>query len=144
MAGRRRREALPLVRQLVRLRLLIAPVLARTGLLHPQESESREVRDLSGLWRFRADMHHVGFREGWHNGVPNTVPMAVPSSFNELTQDPALREHVGVVWYETTTFVPLAWKAKRVVLYVGSANHHATVWLNSNKIGEHEGGHLCA
>jgi beta-glucuronidase len=25
---------------------------------------------------------------------------------------------------------------------VGSANHHAVVWLNGKRIGEHEGGHL--
>ena len=41
-----------------------------------------------------------------------------------------LRDLVGVVWYERTVFVPLHWATQRVVLYVGSANHHARVWLN--------------
>ena len=68
--------------------------------------------------------------------------MAVPSSYNDLTQDTMLREHVGLVWYERETFVPSGWSSKRVVLYVGSANHRAVVWLNGRRVGEHEGGHL--
>ena len=46
---------------------LAAPSLVAggTGLLHPQASESRELHDLSGLWRFRVDVHSSGMREGW-------------------------------------------------------------------------------
>ena len=148
--------------------LLQAATFARTGLLHPQASESREVASLDGLWRFRADFRfahylieqskclrllitvefcllcrNAGLREQWQiSGVPGTVAMAVPSSYNDLTQDTMLREHVGIVWYERETFVPSGWSSKRVVLYVGSANHRAVVWLNGRRVGEHEGGHL--
>ena len=116
---------------------------ARPGLLHPQTSESREVLSLDGIWRFRVDTHGVGMHEGWaHAGLTSTVPMAVPSSYNDLMADTALREHVGLVWYERECFVPVSWREKRVVLYVGSANHHAVAWLNGKRVGEHEGGHL--
>jgi hypothetical protein len=117
-------------------------VTARTGLLHPQSSETRELLDLGGIYRFRVDQHGEGFRKHWEAGVPDTVPMAVPSSYNDLTQDPLLREHVGLVWYEREAFVPAAWASKRVVLFVGSANHHAIAFLNGQNIGEHVGGHL--
>ena len=73
----------------------------RTGLLHPQESETREVKSLDGLWRFKADAPATGFREQWHShGLPApTMPMAVPASYNELAQGAqSLREHVGLVW----------------------------------------------
>ena len=38
------------------------------GMLYPRESESREVKDLSGIWNFRADgsdLREEGFRERW-------------------------------------------------------------------------------
>ena len=116
----------------------------RGGLLQPQDSESRELKDLDGLWRFRIDFRGAGFAQRWYAGpLPApTQAMAVPSSYNELSQDRTVREHVGVVWYERECFIPLHWLTSRVVLYVGSANHHATVWLNGQRVGEHEGGHL--
>ena len=68
--------------------------------------------------------------------------MAVPSSWNDLVANTATREHVGLVWYERECFVPVGWRERRAMLYVGSANHHAVVWLNGKHVGEHEGGHL--
>lgn len=38
------------------------------GMLFPRDSESREVKDLSGFWNFRADMssdRNAGFRQRW-------------------------------------------------------------------------------
>lgn len=68
--------------------------------------------------------------------------MPVPSSYNDITQDRSLRDLLGLVWYERDFFVPLHWLTRRVVLYVGSANYHATAWVNGQPVGEHEGGHL--
>jgi beta-glucuronidase len=119
-------------------------VCSRAGMLHPQDSESREVKSLDGLWQFKPDYADVGMRDRWHTAPlpPPTLTMPVPSSYNDLTQDAALREHVGMVWYERDTFVPLHWMSRRVVLFVGSANHHATVYVNGQRVGDHEGGHL--
>lgn len=124
--------------------VVAAPAAARAGLLQPQDSETRELKDLNGLWRFRVDVNGEGFAQRWYTSVlpQPTRAMAVPSSYNELFQDRTIREHVGVVWYEREFFVPLHWLSNRVVLYVGSANYRATVWLNGQRAGEHEGGHL--
>ena len=131
------------LRGLLLIALWLPATEARPGLLHPQTSESREVQSLDGIWRFRVDTHGVGMREGWAQAaLTNTVPMAVPSSYNDLMGETALREHVGLVWYERDCFLPLSWRDKRVVLFVGSANHHAVAWLNGKRVGEHEGGHL--
>ena len=112
--------------------------LAHGGLLHPQDSETREVKELGGLWRFKPAYAD----ERWHEApLPEpTMSMPVPCSYNELASE--LREHVGVVWYERDFFLPLRWLTQRVVLYVGSANHHARVWVNEVAVGAHEGGHL--
>ena len=40
------------------------------GLLYPRESPSREVKELNGLWHFRADYspsRNAGFEEKWYS-----------------------------------------------------------------------------
>ena len=124
--------------------LLLPAVLARPGLLHPQTSESRETQSLDGIWKLRFDSEAKGLQEQWPLvGIGDAaIPMPVPSSYNDIVQDAALREHVGLVWYEREAFLPNSWRSQRVVLYVGSANHLAQVWLNGRFVGQHEGGHL--
>lgn len=42
---------------------------ASQGMLFPRESESRQIKDLSGLWSFRADKsqnRNAGFEEKWY------------------------------------------------------------------------------
>mmetsp|Transcript_15107 Transcript_15107/g.32091 ORF Transcript_15107/g.32091 Transcript_15107/m.32091 type:complete len:714 (+) Transcript_15107:902-3043(+) len=117
--------------------------LVQAGLLHPQDSESRETKQLGGLWRFRADFDGEGYAQKWQATLPEpTLQMPVPCSYNDLTQDVRLRDMVGVVWYERDFFLPLRWLTQRVVLYVGSAQYSAQVWINGAPVGAHEGGHL--
>ncbi|XP_061596101.1 beta-glucuronidase [Cololabis saira] len=123
-----------------------------TGMLFPRESASREVKRLDGLWVFRADRspnRNQGFDQAWYKSrLAETGPvidMPVPASYNDITQDPTLRDFVGWVWYEREVVVPTRWitdKGTRVVLRVGSAHYHSVVWLNGVKVTEHEGGHL--
>ncbi|ADU28966.1 beta-glucuronidase [Evansella cellulosilytica] len=112
-------------------------------MLYPRESESRQLRTLSGLWRFKADYLHEGRKQNWQmSPLEGTINMPVPASYNDITQDEKLRDHIGDVWYEKTFFVPLSWREERVMLRVGSASHHATVWVNGVKVTEHSGGFL--
>lgn len=112
-------------------------------MLFPRESESREVKDLSGIWRFKADKNNEGFKEEWYLApLKDTIIMPVPSSYNDITQDITLRDHIGDVWYERDFFVPDSMKGKRLVLRAGSITHHGTVWVNGIKIAEHKGGYL--
>ena len=95
----------------------------------PQESESREIKDLGGLWRFRADYTDRGILDSWQLApLPEpTIQMPVPCSYNDVTQEQRLRDHVGLVWYQREFFPPNRWVEQRVFLFVGSAHHHATV-----------------
>jgi len=112
-------------------------------MLYPRESESRDVKDLSGIWDFKLDAQNVGREQKWFaRPLTETIPMPVPASYNDITQDPAIRDHIGDVWYERTFFVPAGWKGKRVVLRVGSATHHAVMWVNGSQVASHRGGYL--
>ncbi|XP_053130817.1 beta-glucuronidase [Hemicordylus capensis] len=130
------------------------PALAlQGGMLYPRESPSRELKDLGGLWSFRADRsvgRDAGFREQWFKQPLRqsgpVMDMPVPASFNEITQDPSLRRFVGWVWYEKEVFPPARWilneAGTRVVLRIGSAHYYSIVWVNGVQVTEHEGGHL--
>ncbi|XP_029028745.1 beta-glucuronidase [Betta splendens] len=126
--------------------------LLKAGMLFPHESSSREVKDLSGRWDFRADYssnRKQGFERQWYKSrlalTGPVIDMPVPASYNDLTQDPALRDFIGWVWYEREVVVPARWvsdEGTRLVLRVGSAHYYSVVWVNGVKATEHEGGHL--
>ncbi|XP_014833881.1 PREDICTED: beta-glucuronidase [Poecilia mexicana] len=131
---------------------LDAVLLLDTGMLFPRESSSRELKELNGLWAFRADRspnRNQGFESAWYKSrLAETGPvidMPVPASYNDITQDPTLRDFIGWVWYEREVTVPTRWitdDGLRVVLRVGSAHYYSVVWVNGVKVTEHEGGHL--
>ncbi|XP_064612321.1 beta-glucuronidase-like isoform X2 [Liolophura sinensis] len=118
-------------------------------MLYPRESESRQINELNGMWDFRADMspsRNMGFDKQWFAGRLRqsgpVIPMPVPSSFNDITQDKQLRDFVGWVWYDREFFVSSDWMNKRVVLRIDSAHYNTIVWINSKQVMSHVGGHL--
>uniref|UniRef100_A0A915HVB2 Beta-glucuronidase n=1 Tax=Romanomermis culicivorax TaxID=13658 RepID=A0A915HVB2_ROMCU len=106
------------------------------GLLYPQDSETRQMKSLDGLWTFVPETPNsdgVGFKEKWWNLdlalFRNASKIPVPSSFNDLTASKALRDHVGWVWYRTTFFAPKYWltSTDKIFLRFGSVNYFASV-----------------
>ena len=55
------------------------------------------------------------------------IPMPVPSSYNDVTQDKRLRDFVGWAWYETQAYISPLWKMQRVVLRFDSVHYFANV-----------------
>jgi beta-glucuronidase len=111
--------------------------------LYPRESETREVKDLSGIWRFKVDFENEGLERRWYEEPlvdPRSMP--VPCSYNDMTQEASVRDHIGYVWYERDFFIPRSWANGVVVLRFGAACHKAWVWLNGSQIGSHRGGFL--
>ncbi|MEZ4710155.1 MAG: beta-glucuronidase [Caldilineaceae bacterium] len=109
-------------------------------MLYPQQNDTRNLLDLSGIWDFQIDPDEVGESQGWCDGLPAARPMAVPSSWNDIYDD--LRDYLGAAWYVTESYAPASWRGQRIVLRIGSANYAAQVWVNGTPVGEHEGGHL--
>ncbi|XP_055514029.1 beta-glucuronidase [Leucoraja erinacea] len=138
---------------LLPLSLLLLLLASTAAALSPRDSPSRELKQLGGLWSFRADRspsREQGFEEKWfQRPLAETGPvidMPVPASYNDITQDPNLKNFIGWVWYENEVWVPRCWispeAGKRVVIYVGSAHYFAVVWVNGIQVAFHEGGHL--
>ncbi|KAI4487038.1 hypothetical protein M0802_012093 [Mischocyttarus mexicanus] len=119
------------------------------GLLYPQESESREIKSLDGLWDFIASPDNdisKGYTEFWYidslSKAGELIKMPVPSSYNDITTSKELRDHVGAVWYERSFYVPLSWQNQRVFLRFGSVHYLAQVWINNELVMAHEIGNL--
>lgn len=110
------------------------------SMLYPQQNVVRNKLDLSGIWNFQVDPDKVGESQGWYKGLSQPRPIAVPGSWNEQYAD--LYNYLGLAWYSLSTYIPQKWRSERVFLRVGSACYFSTVYLNGNKVGGHEGGHL--
>ncbi|MGH8879023.1 MAG: beta-glucuronidase [Stackebrandtia sp.] len=110
-------------------------------MLKPIETQSRQVKSLNGIWRFRADPDGIGEAERWFGReLPDARDMPVPASYNDIVPDAELRDHVGDVWYQTTVWPPSEWADRRVVLRFDGAAHRATVWVNGAKVASHHDG----
>lgn len=111
-------------------------------MLYPVMSETRQVIDLSGIWKFKLDMNDelneevaltpIGFNESYQ--------IAVPSSYNDLFEMRKIREHVGWVWYEKEIILPRKILEERLILRFASVTHKAKVFLNGKLIAQHQGG----
>lgn len=126
-----------------------------TALLYPRESETREIKSLDGIWNFvktNQTTPNEGTLAKWYlndlskvffcfffqfvyllqkfcafsGKLHKTIPMPVPSSYNDITED--LADYVGTVWYDRKFFVSTAWSNNtRVWIRFGSVHYEAQV-----------------
>lgn len=137
--------------------ILVLTIILRSltdGQLFPQDSESRETRSLDGIWHFKISPRFdpdIGFREKWFaknldqtsGAQVDVIPMPVPASYNDITQNRTIRDFVGWAWYSREFFVPKSWsKDMLVFLRFGSVHYTAKAWINGKPAVEHAGGHL--
>ena len=108
-------------------------------MLYPQRNASRELMCLDGCWRFFADKNNE-ISTAFINGLTESIPMAVPGSWNE--QYTELFDFHGKGWYETHTSIPKHWENQRVFLRLGAVTGKAAAWINGQPVLEHEGSAL--
>ena len=129
------------------LMLLVDVVSAQSAMTNPQ---SRNVTSLNGQWNVLPDPANAGeWKQVWLEKKPQkktdffeysfegTPVLQVPGDFN--SQMPELTYFEGTVWYKREFNYELK-NDKRLFLYFGAVNYLADVYLNGEKIGNHEGG----
>jgi beta-glucuronidase len=110
--------------------------------LRPKDTVTRECKSLNGLWSFAVDRAGLGRAEGWWRApLPGRGEAPVPSSYNDLFADAAVRDHVGDAWYQTVVRVPARWAGERIVLRFDAATHRAVAWVGDTEVVRHEGGY---
>ena len=108
-------------------------------MLKPRSTETRELVNLDGIWRFALD---ADAGDGsWRSDLPGTLEVAVPASYNDQFVDAHIRDHVGWVYYQRDVRVPRGWSGERVVLRFDAATHEARVYVDGHLVAEHVGGY---
>ncbi len=118
---------------------------------------NRDAMRLDGKWRYIVDPMENGYYDYRYNVNPhgffkNTKPNSpsdlveysfdnadqinVPGDWN--TQEEDLFFYEGTIWYKKSFTYQK--NGKRAFLYFGAANYDAKVYLNGEKLGEHQGG----
>ena len=100
----------------------------------------------TGLYTFHQEVRKDGFfmNEPYRPAGPpedynfaNAATLRVPGDWN--TQRPELLYYEGPIWYEKD-FQHTAKPGTRTFLHFGAANYRTFVWVNTQKVCEHEGG----
>jgi beta-glucuronidase len=129
---------------------------AGEALRHPLANVlARRRVTLDGAWQHYLDPYEVVYNKprGRRRALPDdsrpignelleyewdTAPtITVPGDWN--TQRDELRFYEGMIWYRRR-IVAQPEPGERQFLYFEGANYKTTVWLNAERIGEHEGG----
>jgi len=105
---------------------------------------------LDGTWRAIVDPYEIGTGMRFYENARPKTPrdlveydfdtsgiLNVPGDWN--SQRPELFFYEGSVWYKKS-FSYHKRNHSRVLVYFGTANYRASVYLNAQKLGDHEGG----
>lgn len=117
-----------------------SPAVPRPEFPQPQ-FERKDWLNLNGPWQFAFDDGDVGLKEAWYDGKGRfdrtiVVPFVFESPKSGIG-DPSFHP---VVWYQRDVTLPQGWSGRRVLLKFGAVDYHATVWVNGQQVGQHEGG----
>ena len=120
---------------------LLAQPIPRAEFPQPQ-FERKDWQNLNGRWEFEFDDANAGLAENWASGRHKfgrniTVPYCFESKLSGVA-DTAFHPYV---WYRRTLTIPNG-KQGRVLLHFGAVNYWASVWINGELVGKHEGGHV--
>ena len=134
----------------------LAPPAAHTTLL--VDVDHRRTTSLDGDWHITVDPYSTGLytfhqelrKDGFFMNAPldphgdphdynfaKSSTLKVPGDWN--TQRPELFYYEGVVWYEKN-FDYTPQPNTRTFLHLGAANYRSYIWVNTQKVCEHEGG----
>src|SRR5690349_809689 len=121
-------------------------------------TEGRKTMSLDGQWQTIVDPYESGYYDYRYEPSPNgyfrnakpktksdlieydfdsSSALKVPGDWN--TQSEQLFFYEGTVWYKKS-FDYQRRPDTRVFVYFGAANYFADVYLNGEKVGQHEGG----
>jgi beta-mannosidase len=104
---------------------------------HPRGRKHRHKEVLlNGTWKFRPDPEEEGEKEGWY--LPEVSDagwgeIEIPSNFVDR---PELQNFYKPVWFRTVFKKP---EGQEIKLLFEGVDYFAHVWLNGEKLGEHEG-----
>ncbi|MFC1762307.1 beta-glucuronidase [Planctomycetota bacterium] len=106
-------------------------------MLYPKQTRTRTQMSLDGIWELAREQGGAGYASGF----AAEKQVAVPSSYNDLYTEASWRMWTAGIWYGRRFHMPAVLKGERVVLRFGSVNYKAEVYLNGQRLGQHETGY---
>lgn len=105
-----------------------------------RETRAQDRFSLSGEWAFRTDVYNVGKEEGWFRSdwnVRKWDTLQVPGNWNTRLE---YSDYTGVAWLRKTFYFPDSLPDGHLKLCFEAVYNDAQVWLNGEKLGEHDFG----
>ena len=92
--------------------------------------------NLNGLWDYTILDNHGDFPANYEGKI--LVPFAIESTLSGVKKRISENE---TLWYRRFFSVPKKWKGQRILLHFGAVDWEATVYVNGQKLGMHQGGY---
>ncbi len=92
-------------------------------------------QSLAGSWQFQLDP------DGLMRVDQRTAERSIPVPLPWQAADPALEKYSGYAWYAREFVLGDAWLAGEVLLAFGAVDYWCEVFVNGQRVGEHEGGY---
>ena len=111
--------------------------------LHPRPQFARaEWTELDGTWQFAYDDSDAGLDERWWTREdPFDREIQVPYPPESELSGIHDRGFHPVAWYRRVFDCPRPDDGDRVLVTFGAVDYRATVWVNGQRVTDHEGGH---
>ncbi len=93
--------------------------------------------NLNGDWDLEITDLHSHFPENYSHIIK--VPFCVESFLSRVERPVLPTERL---WYHRQFSIPPSWGEKRIILHFGAVDWEATVYINDEKVGFHQGGYL--
>lgn len=120
--------------------LLFSAVTFAADIPRPEYPQPQFQRDqwmsLNGPWQFAFDDADAG------PPAQFTKTITVPFCFESAKSGIGDTSFHPVVWYRRDVQTPREWSAKHVLLHFGAVDYRASVWVNGQLAGTHEGGNV--
>lgn len=97
--------------------------------------------NLNGEWRFGFDDANSGEARGWHRSFGGDRTITVPFTYETRASGIGEEEHHPCVWYNRPLEIPAEAAGQRVLLHFQAVDYIATVWVNGEYVGRHQGGY---
>ena len=110
--------------------------------MKPQDSMTRETKQITGLWDFGFDSEDCGVEERWFAcKLKQPRRMFISNSYTDIFTEQELHDYVDSVWYQKEVMVSHGWNGQRISLYFESVTHQSMVWVNETFVTAYNGGY---
>ncbi len=101
--------------------------------------------NLNGEWDFSFDDDDIGLKEKWYKREKKEKfdkKIVVPFCYQSELSGIGDQSFHDTVWYRKEFNIPSRFEKNRILLHLGAVDYSCLVFLNSERVGSHEGGYL--